>query len=116
MNTRPANAPNTPRATAYPMSTQNSRFWVNGGEGAGSDDALMTRTPSEILPAVDTRTGWPPAPPPWHVAVAAVLRPGLPGPVRAVTGGLSLPQNRAISPVVSAGVVGVVLIARRASS
>ena len=26
MNTRPANAPNTPRATAYPMSTQNSRF------------------------------------------------------------------------------------------
>ena len=48
--------------------------------------------------------------PSWHVAVAAVLRPGLPGPVRAVTGGPSLPQNRAISPVVSAGVVGVVLI------
>src|SRR6476646_8564659 len=40
MNTRPANAPNTPRATAYPMSTQNSRFWVNGGDGAGSDVAL----------------------------------------------------------------------------
>ena len=56
MNTRPANAPNTPRATAYPMSTQNSRFWVNGGDGAGSDVALMRRTSSENLLAVDSST------------------------------------------------------------
>src|SRR5689334_2805027 len=45
MNTRPANAPNTPSATAYPMSSQNSRFWVNGGGSLGGDDALMKRTP-----------------------------------------------------------------------
>ena len=31
----PANAPNTPRAAAYPMSTQNSRPWVTGGSAAG---------------------------------------------------------------------------------
>src|SRR6478609_4592246 len=33
MNTRPAMAPRTPRETAYPMSTQNSRVWVTGGDG-----------------------------------------------------------------------------------
>jgi hypothetical protein len=40
-NTRPANAPITPRASAYAMSTQNSRFCVNGGDAAGSVVALM---------------------------------------------------------------------------
>src|SRR5689334_13504543 len=53
MNTRPANAPNTPRVTAYPMKTQNSRLCVNGGDGAGSDVALMTRTSSQSTPRPD---------------------------------------------------------------
>src|SRR3954447_654912 len=49
MKISPANAPNTPRATAYPMSTQNCRSWVTGSDGTGSDGALMTRTSSEPL-------------------------------------------------------------------
>ena len=48
MNTRPANAPNTPRATAYPIRTQNSRFWVTGGAAAGPDDMLTTRASTEL--------------------------------------------------------------------
>src|SRR4051794_41060917 len=43
MNTRPANAPNTPRAAAYPMSAQNCRSCVNGGERPGSDVVLIVR-------------------------------------------------------------------------
>ena len=34
MYTRPANAPNTPRTTAYPIRTQNSRFCGSGGDAA----------------------------------------------------------------------------------
>ena len=45
-NTRPANAPKTPRATAYPTRAQNSRFCVTGTPVAGSVGALMTQTSS----------------------------------------------------------------------
>src|SRR4029450_11176474 len=46
-NTRPANAPNIPRATAYPIRAQNSRFCVTGTSGAGSPGALITQTSSQ---------------------------------------------------------------------
>ena len=44
MRTRPANAPNTPRATAYPIRTQNSRFSMTGGAAAGPGMTVTTRT------------------------------------------------------------------------
>ena len=44
MKTRPANAPNTPRTTAHPIRTQNSRFWVTGGAAACSGVAVTTWT------------------------------------------------------------------------
>ena len=47
MKTRPANAPNTPRTTAYPIRTQNSRFWVTGGAAAGPDAVVIARTSSQ---------------------------------------------------------------------
>ena len=60
MKTRPANAPKTPRTTAYAISTQNSRFCVTGTSGAGSFGALMSRTSSNVASqtqAPSTRKG-----------------------------------------------------------
>jgi hypothetical protein len=56
MNTRPTAAPNTPRATAQPIRTQNSRFWVTGGSPVGPDDMLTTRTSAELSSATATAT------------------------------------------------------------
>ena len=68
MNTRPANAPNTPSTTAYPISTQNSRFWVTGGTGA-PQPPRASRSPPE------PRRSGTPGPPPrpgadWTAAIS----------------------------------------------
>ena len=53
MNTSPANAPNTPSTTAYPIKTQNSRFWVTGGAAAAPGrDAHHADLAGAELPAV----------------------------------------------------------------
>lgn len=79
--TSPAKAPNTPRAAAQPMSTQNSRFRVTGAAAVGPSMAPtnVTDTPdvcSCIAIAVYSRTRRPRMPLGTHSALAGPVDAG----------------------------------------